>query len=224
MRSLIVFAKEPQKGKVKTRLLDCLSRNDCLKLYKAFLRDTLDVARAVNCEKKIIAYEATCEPRYIKRIGKDFSFYKQEGENFGERLINAFKAARKEGSQKIVVIGADSPTILSEFIERGFNLLDDNDIILGPTRDRGFYLIGLKNSVPGLFKNIQWSTNYVLAGILKNSEFLGKKVAKLDEWYDVDDKDSLLYLSDVLKHDKNIRVARWTKKTLRYCSNSFWLV
>ena len=95
MRSLIIFAKEPQKGKVKTCLLDCLTKNNCLKLYKAFLRDTLDIARAVNCEKKIIAYEGSVEPDYLKKIGKDFSFYEQQGDSLGERIHNIFQLAKK---------------------------------------------------------------------------------------------------------------------------------
>jgi len=223
MKYLIIFAKEPQKGKVKTQLLGCLTKNNCLKLHKAFLRDTLDVARAVNCEKKIIAYEATNEPVYLKKIGKDFSFYKQEGENLGERMHNAFELAQREGSSKVIVIGSDSPTILPEFIEEGFNLLTDNDIVLGPAKDRGFYLIGLKKPLPDLLKNIPWSAKNVFSRMLDNAAFLGKKVTKVKEWYDVNDKESLLYLSGILKYDKNMRVARWTKKALNSCSNSFWL-
>ncbi|MFA5008475.1 MAG: TIGR04282 family arsenosugar biosynthesis glycosyltransferase [Candidatus Omnitrophota bacterium] len=223
MRCLIIFAKEPVKGKVKTRLLDCLTKNSCLKLYKAFLRDTLDVARAVKCEKKIIAYEANNEPVYLKRIGKDFSFYRQQGDNLGERMHNVFRSAEEEGGSKIIIIGSDSPTISPEFIEDGFTLLDNNDIVLGPARDRGLYLVGLKKPLFDLFKNIPWSSSKVLPQALSNAESLGKKVAKLDEWYDVDDRESLLYLNTSLKNNKDMKVARWTKKALEYCSDSFWL-
>jgi len=223
MKCLIIFAKEPRKGKVKTRLLDCLTKNNCLKLYKAFLRDTLGVARIVNCEKKIIAYEGSVEPVYLRKIGRDFSFYKQEGENLGERMYNAFKSAQREGASKIIVIGSDSPTILPEFIEEAFDLLDNNDIVLGPAKDQGFYLMGLKEPSGDLFKNVPWSTKGVFTQIIANAAFSGKRVAEVKEWYDVDDRESLLCLSAILKQDKDIKVARWTKKALRSCSNSFWL-
>lgn len=222
MKCLIIFAKEPQKGKVKTHLLDCLTKNNCLKLYKAFLRDTLAVARRVSCEKRIIAYEVSAEPVYLKKIGKDFSFFRQQGSNLGERMHNAFKLAEEEGGSKIVVIGSDSPTILSEFIEESFNLLNDSDIVLGPAKNRGLYLIGLRKPLRDLFKNISWDSANIVTRILDNAASLGKKVNKLKEWYDVDDKESLLYLNNSLKHNKDIKVARWTKKALEACSNSFW--
>ena len=74
---LIIFAKEPEKGKVKTRLLPGLSESECIDLYKAFLKDVVDMARRIKCDTRIIAYESSKTPSFLKKIGRGFKFYKQ---------------------------------------------------------------------------------------------------------------------------------------------------
>lgn len=209
-RCLIIFAKEPKKGKVKTRLLSVLGKEQCVNLYKAFLKDTIYMAKRVNCEEKVIAYQSNSYPSYLRKISGGFKFYRQKGKDIGKRMYDAFKFAECHRFSKTVIIGSDSPTLKPDFIEAAFRLLDTNDIVLGPAIDGGYYLIGLKNPYPGLFKDVEWSSDKVLEVTLKNAGKKGKKVMLLKKWYDVDDRESLLYLKKKLIKDKN--TARWTRK------------
>lgn len=213
--SLIIFAKEPKKDKVKTRLQGYLSKTQCVNLYKAFLRDTLDLAEKIACEHKIIAYDSHGEsPRYLKKIAPRYTFYKQKGECLGERMYNAFKFAKSTGASKIVVIGSDSPALPASSVRKAFGLLDRADLVLGPSFDGGYYLIGLKSPCVGLFKGITWSSPTVFRDTIKNAQKLKKRVALLDKRYDIDDAKDLFRLKKDLSKIKNRSVARWTKKIM----------
>lgn len=200
---LIVFAKEPKAGKVKTRLQGYLSEKMCVKLYKAFLVDTLELARGIKCFDKVLAYASTRrQPEYLKTIAGGFLFYKQTGSDLGERMHNAFKFAGRMDSDKTVLIGSDSPNLPAKYIKEAYGRLDKNDIVLGPSRDGGYYLIGLKEPCGMLFKGIKWSSGTVFDNTVKNAENTGKKLSILEKWYDVDDYSGLALLKKDLKKDK----------------------
>lgn len=211
--SLIVFAKEPEKGKVKTRLQEYLTKTICVNLYKAFLRDTLDLTEKIACEYKILAYDSRGKsPRYLKTIAPRHTFYKQKGDGLGERMHNAFKFAKNAGASKMVIIGSDSPILPASSIKKAFDLLGRADAVLGPSLDGGYYLIGLKLPCAGLFKGIRWSSPTVLRETIKNARKLKKSVALLGKRYDIDDVKALFRLKKDLSKFKNRRVARWTRK------------
>lgn len=214
-RCLIIFAREPQKGRVKTRLKDCLSTRQCLNLYKAFLKDTIDIAKNIKCEDRILAYESIGKPQYLKKIARPFRLYKQKGRNLGDKMHNAFKFAVNNKATKVVIIGSDSPTLPPGYIEEAFRRLDRNDVVVGPSYDYGYYLIGLKKACFGIFKSIQWSSDRVFAQTAKNARRLNKKIAILDKWYDIDKAETLTYLKQDLKKQKDKSVARWTRKFLK---------
>jgi hypothetical protein len=182
-----VFAKEPEPGKVKTRLKSSCTDKELLELYRMFVMDMLDMARQVCCEKKIVAYLSKSEPRYLKSISEDFDLIKQRGRNLGERMHNAFLYSKKIKAAKTVIIGSDSPALPVKFIEKAFERLDEHDLVLGPSFDGGYYLIGMKKPCFGIFKDIQWSASSVLIETLTKAKVLRKKIALLDEWFDVDD-------------------------------------
>lgn len=210
--ALIVFAKEPVKGKVKTRLQGYLSQGSCVNLYKAFLRDTLDLTKKIACEHKIIAYDSNGKsPRYLKKIAPRHTFYKQEGGSLGERIYNAFRFAKDAGASKMVVIGSDAPTLPASSIKKAFGLLGRADVVLGPSLDGGYYLIGLQSPCAGLFKGIAWSSPTVFRDTIKNAQKLKKRVALLDKRYDIDDARALFRLKKDLSKIKNRSVARWTR-------------
>lgn len=210
---MIVFAKEPEKGRVKTRLREHLSEEQCFKLYKAFLRDTLESVKTLEHIDKVLAYDFTTnEPGYLKKIGRPFTFYKQRGKNLGEKMHNAFKFARKTNSEKAIIIGSDSPNLPVNYVKEAFRRLDNNDIVLGPSRDGGYYLVGLKNPCLTIFRGVKWSSETVLKDTIKNAGRLNKKIAILRKWYDIDDSAGLARLKRDLKKKKN--TARWTRKLL----------
>jgi hypothetical protein len=234
-RCLIIFAKEPEKGKVKTRLLPYLSRtflrdevlrksrkvrdlseSYCVNLYKVFLKDTIELAKNIQCEIKILAYESgNKNPKYLKKIAHPFKFYKQKGKNLGQRMHNAFKFAIDNGASRMVIIGSDSPNLPPSFIEDAFRKLQRSDIVLGPSLDCGYYLIGLRKPYLALFKGIKWSTNRVFSDTVKNVQTLKKRIAKLDKWYDVDDLKYFVRLRCDLQKEKNKNIAKWTRRFLK---------
>lgn len=213
-RFLIVFVKEPQKGKVKTRLEGCLSQEQCLNLYKAFLRDTIELARKVKCQVRVLAYESNGEnPDYLKKIAHGFTFYKQKGKNLGLRMHNAFRFASRNGSTRTVIIGSDSPTLPLGYINAAFDKLSRNDLVLGPSFDGGYYLIGLKKPCLGLFKGIRWSSQSVLEQTYNNATQIKKKIVSLEKFSDVDEPEDLARLKKYFRKNKN--AARWTQRFLK---------
>ncbi|MDD5669518.1 MAG: TIGR04282 family arsenosugar biosynthesis glycosyltransferase [Candidatus Omnitrophica bacterium] len=211
---LIVFAKEPQGGEVKTRLQSDLSQDTCVKLYKAFLKDTFKLVRAIQCFDMVLAYESSVsEPRYLKTIARDFIFYKQKGRDLGEKMYDAFKYAKGLNYEKVIIIGSDSPNLPAMYIKDAFKQLDENDIVLGPSYDGGYYLIGLKEPCLEIFKRVQWSSKTTLEDTVKNARRLEKKAAFLNTWYDVDDLSGLSRLTRDLM--KNKQAALWTRKALK---------
>lgn len=193
-RVLIIFAKEPKKGAVKTRLLEAFSEEKCLLLYKEFLRNTVDLARNIKCSQRIIAYDSGNQmPLFLKKIAGEFEFYQQEGSDLGEKMFNAFKSFSAKNI-KTVIIGSDSPYLPRVYLNKAFDELDKNDLVLGPAYDGGYYLIGLKRPCKKIFQNIKWSSRGVFKATLKKAKRLKKRAAVLDFWYDIDTPEDLKYL------------------------------
>lgn len=221
MRCLLVFAKEPRCGFVKTRLLDVLSGKECVELYKAFLQDTIEIAKKVSCQLKCIAYHTdNTSPVYITQIGTENNLllYRQEGKDFGERICNALRFAFSLGASNSVIIGTDTPNLPIEFVQSAFDALDKYDIVLGPCLDGGYYLIGAKKLYERLFSNIEWGTDRVLSQTIHRAKAMGKKLYLLERWYDVDSKDDLLRLLNDSINEKQCSSAQWL---LSHLSNSF---
>jgi len=166
--ALIVFAKEPEEGKVKTRLSKDLAVPLTIRLYKAFVKDILAMTQCVDCDQRFIYYRG--HPNHIpflKSLANDFVLKRQRGQDLGMRLYNVFHYAKNQGFTKTVIIGSDCLTIKAADIRCAFNQLDRVDCVLGPCRDGGYYLVGLKVPFKGLFSDIPWSSSEVLAQSLK---------------------------------------------------------
>ena len=192
-RYLIVFAKEPKKGKVKTRLAKYLSARGSLTLYKELLQNTVESARKVKCTKRIMAYESNGGGNpFLKKIASDFEFYKQKGENLGDKMLDVFKTVLTSNT-KAIIIGSDSPNLPKSYIDKAFTELNSNDVVLGPAFDGGYYLIGLKAPHKAIFENIEWSSSSVFRKTLEKAKKSKKKIAVLKPWYDVDRPEDLKY-------------------------------
>ena len=213
---LIIFAKEPQLGRVKTRLRTVLSDFQCLSLYKAFLKDTHAIIRSLKTISKILAYDSLNEPpRYLESIFKNYVFYKQKGRHLGQRMHKAFVWAKREGVQRIVIIGSDTPTLPKGYILEAFLRLKDNDLVLGPSEDGGYYLIGLKVPRYSLFEDIDWSSDKVLRQTINQAKIAEQRVYFLNKWQDIDTVESLTQLQKSFRQS-NRKGALWTRKVLRF--------
>lgn len=198
MNALIIFAKTPVKGKVKTRLQKNLSQTNVLKLYKEFLFQTVYTAKKVrNCKKIIACYPDENHP-YFKTLAMKFGFHliKQHGSDLGNRMKNAITELLNNGYKKAVIIGCDSPTLPKEHIEKAFNVLNKKSLVIGPSCDGGYYLIGVRGVAPPIFNNIKWGTREVLKETLKR---IPKKMLPsfhlLPFWYDIDTNEDLEFLN-----------------------------
>ncbi len=192
MNALIVVAKRPAPGQTKTRLVPPLSREEAAALYEGFLRDTLDLMRGVPDVQHVIAYLPHAARAYFAQLAPGFELLPQSGGDLGTRLDRALTHYLDRGYARAVIMNSDGPTLPSEYLRQAFELLaDDVEVVLGPSDDGGYYLIGLKRPAPRLLRDVRMSTAHVLADTLHIAQEEGRRVALLPAWYDVDDRAAL---------------------------------
>lgn len=183
---LILFIKNPALGKVKTRLAKSIGDAKALEIYRELLKISIKAASHKNliCRKEVWYSDYIEE----KDLITDTIFDKklQRGKNLGARMSESFRSAFENGFKKAVIMGSDCPDLTTEKIESAFDLLDDTDMVVGPSFDGGYYLLGLKKYHPELFSGIEWSSSMVLNTTLQIAENLDLKVRKLPELNDID--------------------------------------
>ncbi len=184
--ALLVIAKRPAAGQTKTRLSPPLLPEQASALYECFLRDTLDVARAVPGVTRLAHYAPDAAAGYFQQLAPDFGLRPQVGDSLGPRLDEVLTRCLAEGFERAVIMDSDSPTLPPEYVAGAFAALDGADVVLGPCEDGGYYLIGLKHPQPRLLREVQMSTPNVLRDTLALAEQAGLRVALLPRWYDVD--------------------------------------
>jgi rSAM/selenodomain-associated transferase 1 len=180
--ALIIFTRNPELGKCKTRLAATVGDQNALAIYKFLLAHTVKITR--NLSADIYVY-------YSEQIRDtdswDNSIYRkkqQHGENLGIRMHNAFTEVFNMGYTRAIIIGSDMYDMTTHDIEHAFTAFDKNDFILGPAEDGGYYLLGMKTVKPSLFKNKIWGTETVLNKTLEDLKL--EKVGLLTEKNDVD--------------------------------------
>ena len=184
--ALLVVAKQPAPGQTKTRLCPPLTPVQAAALYDRFLRDTLDTMRKVPDVQRVIGFLPEDAQGYFNQLAPDMGLVCQRGVSLGERLDHLLTDALASGAQHAVVMDSDSPTLPVAYISQAFEQLADADVVLGPTRDGGYYLIGLKQPQSHLLRQVQMSTPHVLSDTLALADATGLTVALLPTWYDVD--------------------------------------
>jgi rSAM/selenodomain-associated transferase 1 len=204
--ALIVVAKRPTPGKTKTRLSPPLTPELASALYECFLFDTLDQMRQVDEAQRVLAY--LDEPDYFHLIAPDFELIPQEGHDLGSRLDNALTHYLSLGSECVIIMDSDSPTLPSAYLTQGFRILSDGaDVVLGPCDDGGYYLIGIKQPTPRLLREVHMSTPTVAAETMALAKEEGLNLVTLPAWYDVDDVMSLSRLmEEVEKNSLNMAI------------------
>jgi uncharacterized protein len=211
------MAKVPLVGTVKTRLQSVLPPEKRSELAAAFLEDTIKKAETA-CKNIILAYTPAGQSNLLESIvSPEIALVEQTGENLGEKMFNAFEFALAENSP-VVMIGTDSPIFPADYILKAFEALEkDSEIALGKSRDGGFYLIGLRNSIPKLFDEVAWSTALVFEQITRNIKSLGiEKLKLMPEHYDVDTPDDLLRMKNEIFGDETLQ--KLARKTYEWLS------
>ncbi len=191
----ILFVKEPRPGAVKTRLTPPLTPQQAANLYKAFVVDTAATVGESAANLKVVAYTPDAAGDSISRLVEnpdDFQFWPQEEGNLGERMNAALRKSFEVGCDRAVILGSDTPSLPPSLIDEGLELLKKTDVVIGPSTDGGYYLVGQRAGEAQLFNGIQWSTGRVLEQSLKR---LGSSsLSLLDPWYDVDTAEEAAFL------------------------------
>ena len=205
--ALAVMTKAPQAGQVKTRLIPPLTPDEAAELNKSFLRDTtstISSAAMTNLACGIAVYTPIgTEAVYDDILPPDFILLPQRGDYFGERLYFAAEDLFRCGFESVCLIDSDSPTVTAKSFSRAIELLSSGSdhIVLGPSDDGGYYLIGFNKLHSELFEQIDWSTDVVLNQTKQSARKIGLDVKLLTSGYDVDDAGSLRRLCNELLAD-----------------------
>lgn len=181
---LIIFVKNPELGKVKTRLAATVGDEKALSTYRDLLLHTCNISSKVNA-KKIVFYSEFIDDNDLW-TGNTFDKRLQSGKNLGEKMMNAFNLAFSLGFKNVSIIGSDCFEISDEIIENSLKHLTKNDAVVGPANDGGYYLLGLKKMAIELFYEIAWSTNEVFEVTCKRINQLNWKYEKLPILNDID--------------------------------------
>jgi rSAM/selenodomain-associated transferase 1 len=193
-RAIIIMAKVPQAGKVKTRLQPFLTPEQSAEFANCLLQDTINKVNQTK-NKPIIAYSPS-ERRDFFDGFNNLVLTAQNGSDLGERIFNAFQFAFSQNLDSVVMIGTDSPTFPPEFINKAFDFLINSDAVLGKTEDGGFYLIGLKKLDRRIFEPVEWSSPTTFQQTKNNLEKLDFSLSELPVWYDVDEPKDLKRLRE----------------------------
>lgn len=217
---LIVFVKEPIPGRVKTRLTPRITPDEAAKLYKAFTLDIISNARKLkrnSVNNVTVAYTPIgAEKAFRKLVKQPTNFLPQKGKNLGERMKNAFKQSFAEGAKRVVIIGTDSPTLPVSYIQKAFDILKKIPIVIGPTFDGGYYLIGLSGLNDDIFDGIGWSTSRVFGQTLTRIKSLNTQVYVLPPWYDVDTSEDLEFLRSHLLAMRMSGIEEVPERTMQF--------
>lgn len=221
--ALLVIAKRPAPGQTKTRLAPPLTKEQAAALYECFLVDTLDLARRVPETDHLIAFLPAEARSYFAMLAPDFELVQQEGAGLGERLDNALTGCLRRGYERVAIMNSDGPTLPLAHLIRAFEALCDGaDVVLGPSHDGGYYLIGFKRPAPCLLREIRMSTPTVLVDTLALAGEQGLRVELLPAWYDVDEAADLARLARELA-DAPPEVALRTRAFLDHHQGGRWL-
>ncbi len=190
---LVVVAKQPELGKVKTRIAAVLGDDRTVEMYRCALFDTLALVLSITDVAHVVTYApATNVARdYFKQVAPEFELIPQQGATLGERLSGVFTHLLQRYSP-VVSIGSDSPDLPATFLTQAVEILRGKaDVVLGPAVDGGYYLLGMQTMQPTLFESIQWSTEVVAEQTRQRAADAQLKLAELPLWHDLDTVDDL---------------------------------
>lgn len=192
-QGLIVFAREPLPGTVKTRLAAAVGDQAAAELYETMLQDVLKTARQLS-DTEIVVFWA-CEEESLPVLADRYRCRsrRQRQGDLGQRMQAAFEEMFADGYEQCCIIGSDAPDLPLSYIQDACQLLasEKTDVVFGPGRDGGYYLLGLRQVWPQLFKDISWSSAFVLEQSLAAAHYSGLTAALLPEWQDIDTLEDL---------------------------------
>ena len=211
---LVIFAKWPTPGLVKTRLCPPLSLEQAAEMAKAFLKDTIDRVTGLEDLEVWVAFTPThTRENFRLTVPASIRLLPQRGTDLGRRESNAFEDLLPMTDKAVAILGSDVPTVPLAFLQEGFSRLSEGgcDVVLGPSSDGGYYFIGARRFFPAIFEGIDWSTPRVLCQTLDQARSCNLRTYLLPSWDDIDNPADLQRLWQHLqKMDTALRVPRTT--------------
>ncbi len=201
---IVIVAKAPRVGKVKTRLCPPLNQFQATELYTAFLLDTVELALKVSGVKvKVVCptAEDVCELKNI--LPQTVDYIVQDTPGLTGALTEGFVKGLAAGFSKVLCISSDNPTLPGQYLAEALQSLETSELVLGPTEDGGYYLIGAKKAYPSLLNDMIWSAETVMSETIKRAEEGALKVEVLPGWYDLDTGAELERFREELKSQES---------------------
>ena len=210
-RTLVVMAKAPKPGMVKTRLMERLPSPAVTALYRCLLEDTVALAKSLTSVEVAVVCPESDQDELAGLLGNAVQVVAQKGEGLAAGLTSVFRHFTADGGQHVIAFNSDSPHLAPSVLDRAFEILANNDVVVGPTHDGGYYLVGAKAAYPSLFEGDGMGTGSALDRLLRRTKALELSTGFTEPFYDIDVADDLILLERELRlaPTKAPRTAAW---------------
>ena len=209
--TLVIMAKAPRPGRVKTRLTESLSIPAVLALYRCLLEDTLELSKSLKGVEVVVVCPEADQEELAQLTGEGVSVVAQQGEGLAAGLTFVFRHFTAGGGHRVIAFNSDSPHLAPSVLQGAFELLATHDVVVGPTNDGGYYLVGAQADHPTLFEDDGMGTRSALDRLLARTKGLGLSTSFSEPFYDIDVANDLIPLARELQlaPSKAPRTARW---------------
>src|SRR5260221_2139091 len=210
-RTLVIMAKAPKPGKVKTRLTESLPSAAVTALYRCLLEDTVTLATSLTSVEVAVMCPEPDQEELARLIGNRVKVVAQKGEGLAAGLNSVFQHFTAGGEQQVIAFNSDSPHLAPSVLDSAFEILATHDVVVGPTHDGGYYLVGAKAVHPTLFESDPMGTKSALDRLLARTNALGLSTGFTESFYDIDVANDLILLAQELHvaPAKAPRTAAW---------------
>jgi rSAM/selenodomain-associated transferase 1 len=192
-RCILFFVKYPEKGRVKTRLAADIGEQAAVDIYSRFVTDLLETLGKTGVDTRVCIFPSEKEAAWRDWLGDNHTWYHQHGADLGAKMENAFADAFLKGYDEVLVIGSDSPDLSVSILQASFMELGEHDMVIGPTFDGGYYLLGFKQPafIQDVFRGISWSTEEVYKQTVAVARRHMLHYCEMPRWRDIDTVDDL---------------------------------
>jgi uncharacterized protein len=210
-RTLVIMAKAPKPGMVKTRLIESLPSHAVTALYRCLLEDTLALATSLTSVEVAVMCPESDRDELAHLLGDTVQVVAQTGEGLAAGLNSVFRHFTAAGQQHVIAFNSDSPHLAPSVLDSAFEILATRDVVVGPTQDGGYYLVGAKAAHPALFESDRMGTRSALDRLLTRTKVLELSTGFTDPFYDIDVANDLMLLARELQlaPAKAPRTAGW---------------
>lgn len=212
--AIIIFTRVPLPGKTKTRLQSMLSGYECAEIHKNFLKDLKNTCEKMGRDIFIFHTPIDKENIISGIFGEKHSYKLQEGRDLGEKMYNAIEYVLKNKYDSCILIGSDIPFLSIDDLQKAFDILKEKDIVLGPTVDKGYYLVGMKKPLKRIFENIEYGHGNVLDNTITSIKRENLTYGLTNTNRDIDAPDDLMHFYHLIiqgKIDLNMNTSKFIK-------------